>query len=258
MMQSSLWLRITSTIVVAPLVVLLVWAGGLWLLVGLAGFYLLGAHEWSRICDEGGSIPVSWLNFFGGLPILYLGYSGHLSLLWPVLALLLAVNLVVPPFIGLSGGTVGMDLFGQVYIALPLAFLELLRAHGVLPAVLALLLVWSSDIGAFFVGTALGRHPLVPRLSPKKSWEGLVGGILTAGLVGFFLAPPWLHFSPLLGLGVGLVAGVLSSVGDLGESAIKRWANAKDSGTFMPGHGGLLDRIDSLLFALPALYYLLR
>jgi phosphatidate cytidylyltransferase len=257
-MPGVLWLRIASTIVVAPLVVLLVWAGGPWLVLGLSGFYLLGAHEWSRICEEGGSIPVSWLNFFGGLPILYLGYSGQLGLLFPVLAALLAVNLVIPPFIGLSGGTVGMDLFGQIYIALPLAFLELLRAHGFMPALLALLLVWGSDIGAYFVGSAFGRHPLSPRLSPKKSWEGLIGGILTAGLIGLLLIPPWQDRSALFGLAVGLAAGVLSSVGDLGESAIKRWANAKDSGRFMPGHGGLLDRIDSLLFALPALYYLLR
>ncbi len=257
-MQGALLLRVASTIIVAPLVVLLVWAGGPWLLVGLTGFYLLGAHEWSRICEEGGSIPVSWLNFFGGLPILYLGFTGHLSLLWPVLATLLAVNLVIPPFIGLSGGTVGMDLFGQVYIALPLAFLELLRAHGFIPALLTLLLVWGSDIGAFFVGSAIGRHPLSPRLSPKKSWEGLIAGIISAGLIGGALIPLWLHRDPLFGIVVGLAAGVLSSVGDLGESAIKRWANAKDSGRFMPGHGGLLDRIDSLLFALPALYYLLR
>ncbi len=257
-MRGALWIRVVSTIVVAPIVVLMVWAGGLWLLVGLTGFYVLGAHEWSRICQEGGSIPVSWLNFFGGLPILYLGFSGHLTLLWPVLATLLAVNLVIPPFIGLSGGTVGMDLFGQVYIALPLAFLELLRAHGFLPAAVTLFLVWGSDIGAYFIGSAVGRHPLSPRLSPKKSWEGLIGGILFAGVIGFLLIPPWLHRDPLFGLGVGLAAGLLSSIGDLGESAIKRWANAKDSGRFMPGHGGLLDRIDSLLFALPALYYLLR
>ncbi len=257
-MRGALWIRVVSTIVVAPIVVLMVWAGGLWLLVGLTGFYVLGAHEWSRICQEGGSIPVSWLNFFGGLPILYLGFSGHLTLLWPVLATLLAVNLVIPPFIGLSGGTVGMDLFGQVYIALPLAFLELLRAHGFLPAAVTLFLVWGSDIGAYFIGSAVGRHPLSPRLSPKKSWEGLIGGILFAGVIGFLLIPPWLHRDPLFGLGVGLAAGLLSSIGDLGESAIKRWANAKDSGRFMPGHGGLLDRIYSLLFALPALYYLLR
>ena len=257
-MGRTLWVRTVSTLVMAPLVLLVVWLGEPWLTLGMAGFYLLGAHEWSRICDDGGSTPVSWLNFLGGLPILYIGMTGHLSLLWPVLAALLAVNLVIPPFIGLSGGTVGMDLFGQIYIALPLAYLELLRAHGFLPAAVALLLVWGSDIGAYFVGSAAGRHPLVPRLSPKKSWEGLIGGILFAGLLGLTLVPLWLHRPDWFGLSVGLIAGVLASVGDLGESAIKRWANAKDSGFFLPGHGGLLDRVDSLLFTLPALYYLLR
>lgn len=254
----SFWLRTASVLIVVPLLLLVVHIGGAVLLAALVGFYLLGAHEWSSICQAGGSIPVSWLNFFGGLPILLVAYTGHLDWLFPVMAVLLAVNLIVPPFIGLSGGTVGMDLFGQVYIALPIAYLILLRQHGFPPSVLALGLIWASDIAAYFAGSLWGRHKLSPRLSPQKSWEGLIAGMAAAALAGA-LAVPWaLHRSIGFGILVGTVAGVLSVFGDLGESAIKRWAQTKDSGSFMPGHGGLLDRIDSLLFALPALYYLLR
>jgi phosphatidate cytidylyltransferase len=258
MKRSVLVLRTASTIVAMPLVLALVYLGGYYLLVGLVGFYLLGAHEWSRICEEGGSIPVSWLNFFGGLPILWVAFTGHMWLMWPTMALLLAVNLIVPPLIGLSGGTVGMDLFGQVYISLPLAYLFLLRAHGFGPAATGLLLVWATDIGAYLVGARFGRHKLLPRLSPGKSWEGTIGGISLAVIAGLVLSPLLLGRSLWFGVLVGVITGLLAVLGDLGESAIKRWANTKDSGNFMPGHGGLLDRIDSLLFALPLLYYLLR
>ncbi|MDA8344072.1 MAG: phosphatidate cytidylyltransferase [Thermaerobacter sp.] len=258
MKRSVLLMRTASMVIAMPLVLALVYLGGYYLLVGLVGFYLLGAHEWSRMCAEGGSIPVSWLNFFGGLPILWVAFTGHMWLMWPAMALLLAVNLIVPPLIGLSGGTVGMDLFGQVYIALPLAYLFLLRAHGFVPTAAALILVWATDIGAYLVGSQFGRHKLSPRLSPGKSWEGTGGGILLAIIAGATLLPSLLGRSVGFGILVGLVTGLLAVLGDLGESAIKRWANTKDSGNFMPGHGGLLDRIDSLLFALPLLYYLLR
>lgn len=256
--MTSIWARTVSVLIAVPILLFLVHAGGLVLLAALVGFYLLGAHEWSHICQAGGSTPVSWLNFFGGLPILVVAYSGHLEWLFPVMALLLSVNLIIPPFIGLSGGTVGMDLFGQVYIALPLAYLLLLRQAGFLPILTALVLVWASDIAAYFAGSLFGRHKLSPRLSPKKSWEGLIAGFIVASVLGAILIPDLLHRSFDFGLAVGAATGVLSVFGDLGESAIKRWAQTKDSGSFMPGHGGLLDRIDSLLFALPALYYLLR
>lgn len=257
-MNSRLGLRAVSTIIVMPVVLAILYFGGYWLLLGLAGFYLLAAHEWSHICHEGGSIPVSWLNFLGGLPILYFGTTGQIDLIVPALAALVGVNLVVPPLIGLSGGTVGMDLFGQVYIALPLFYLELLRGHSFGAAALAMLLVWGSDIGAYLVGSAIGRHKLSPRLSPSKSWEGVAGGVAAGVLVGALLSMPLAARSPAYGATVGLLASILALLGDLGESAVKRWANAKDSGQFMPGHGGLLDRMDSLLLALPALYYLLR
>jgi len=258
MMSRALRLRTISTIVMMPIVLIAVYVGGWWLASGLSLFYVFSANEWSRICEEGGSTPVSWLNLFGGLPIIYIGFSGHLALLWPTLALLFAVNLVIPPFIGLSGGTVGMDLFGQIYMSLPLSFLLRLRAFGFTPAALALILVWASDIGAYLVGSAIGRHKLSARLSPGKSWEGLAGGLAFAIITGGVALPIFLHRTVLEGVLIGAAASVLAACGDLGESAIKRWANAKDSGNFMPGHGGFLDRVDSLLFALPALYYLLR
>jgi phosphatidate cytidylyltransferase len=128
----------------------------------------------------------------------------------------------------------------------------------------AVLLVKSSDIGAYAVGMTLGRHKLIPWLSPGKTREGLAGGIATAALVGAGLAaatpsgesiaaiPIW------LGAVAGAVAAVTGQIGDLAESLLKRDAGVKDSGRMLPGMGGILDVVDSLLFAGPALYWLFR
>lgn len=127
---------------------------------------------------------------------------------------------------------------------------------GALRLLFAFVLVWAADVGAYFAGHAVGRHKLAPQVSPGKTWEGVLGGLaLSLAIAG--VAGVWLFrlqgaaWAPFLLLCVAVV--LLSIVGDLGESLLKRQAGAKDSGTLLPGHGGLLDRIDSLLAALPAL-----
>lgn len=149
--------------------------------------------------------------------------------------------------------------FGWLYVPLLLGHLALLRA---LPAgrewvFLVLLLVMASDTAAYFTGVSLGRRKLYPAISPNKSVEGAVGG-LAGSVAGAFLARFW--FFPALTavdcLCLGLGLGVLAQLGDLFESMLKRSFGVKDSGTLIPGHGGILDRLDSLLFAFaPAYYY---
>lgn len=127
---------------------------------------------------------------------------------------------------------------------------------GALRLMFALFLVWAADVGAYFAGRAFGAHKLAPRVSPGKTWEGVLGGVALA-LVIAGIAGHWVfhldgaRWAPFLLLSVVVV--LFSIVGDLGESLLKREAGAKDSGTLLPGHGGLLDRIDSLLAALPAM-----
>ncbi|MCL2817326.1 MAG: phosphatidate cytidylyltransferase [Clostridiales bacterium] len=133
---------------------------------------------------------------------------------------------------------------------------------GVWFALLAFIIVWSTDVGAYLIGSAFGRHKLAPALSPKKSWEGAVGGVVLCLLAAFIYAVfikntyPRMGFEVLMILAflVAPIASVLGQAGDLTESALKRWAGVKDSGSLIPGHGGVLDRFDSLMFVAPFLY----
>jgi phosphatidate cytidylyltransferase len=120
-----------------------------------------------------------------------------------------------------------------------------------------LALVWAADTGAFFAGRWLGRVPLAPRVSPKKTWEGVLGGVITSGLVAWAAAIWLFRVEVLPFVTTCLAVAALSVVGDLAESMLKRSAGLKDSGSMFPGHGGMLDRIDSVTAAAPALVFAL-
>lgn len=156
-----------------------------------------------------------------------------------------------------------LSLMTQIYIGLPLAAMTMMGCYVGLHLILAIfLMIWINDTGAFVVGSLLGRHRLFERISPKKSWEGFFGGL------GFNLIAGWLfaigggHFwdvkwNVITWLIFGAVVTIFSTWGDLVESMIKRSLNIKDSGNFIPGHGGILDRIDSLLLVMPAAFIFL-
>lgn len=127
---------------------------------------------------------------------------------------------------------------------------------GALAVLQILLTTWSGDTAAYFVGRAFGRRKLAPAISPNKTWEGAIANLVACVLVAFLISSA-IGEAPALGLGIGLIVGVFGQVGDLTESALKRRAGVKDSGNLMPGHGGLLDRIDSLLFTGVPIYLLL-
>ena len=149
-------------------------------------------------------------------------------------------------------------LFGPLYIGLTLSTLVSTRAlpSGEWLIVFIALVTWASDIGAYYAGTLWGRHPLAPSISPKKSIEGLAGGLALALAVAL-LTQVWLvpQLTMLHALVLGLLMTGTGLVGDLCESAIKRAVGVKDSGGILPGHGGMLDRLDSLLFTAPTFYY---
>ena len=121
-----------------------------------------------------------------------------------------------------------------------------------------LMVNWVGDTGAFYVGRKFGRHKLAPSISPGKSWEGAAASVVTGVAFGMIYLPLTIRGTSLLAAGLlALAANAAGQVGDLAESALKRGAGVKDSGNLLPGHGGLLDRVDSTMFALPVLYSLL-
>ncbi len=156
---------------------------------------------------------------------------------------------------------VSVLFFGIVYIALLSSFLLLLRAlpSGSSLILFLLLVTWAGDIGAYLTGRALGSHLLCPRVSPGKTVEGSCGGMVFSLAVALACQMTFLkHISVPHCLVMAIGINILNQLGDLSESVIKRACSVKDSGTILPGHGGLLDRIDSLLFAAPFLYYYIR
>ncbi len=151
----------------------------------------------------------------------------------------------------------GMSSSGLILVAFPLSFAIRLHGSGTQgpPLLLfAMVIIWVGDTAAYFVGRAVGKHPLAPHLSPKKTWEGTVASFLGSLIVALVFARFMTVALPHL-LAMAAVGNVAGQVGDLLESAYKRSAGIKDSGSLLPGHGGVLDRIDALILAIPVVWY---
>jgi phosphatidate cytidylyltransferase len=218
--------------------------------------WLLGAGEWARLAGLGKLGRVVYgasfgLFFAGILGLGSIGSAGWL-LLWLAVAswaVAFAWVLRFPPPLP------RWIVLGAGLIVLSAAWTAFFLLHGAGPdgpslVLTGLLIVWSADVGAFFAGRTLGRTPLAPRVSPKKTWEGVVGGVLLAAIVGS-LAAAYLNLSYALLMPLAAGAALVSVVGDLSISMLKRWAGKKDSGMLLPGHGGILDRFDGVTAALP-------
>ena len=203
----------------------------------------------------GGAALLLWTAFreyvFPPHPGLIVALAGLLAfvLLASVAPLFAKVDL--PTALGGASGTV----FGVLSIALPATVMCFLRLVSPRAVLLLFLLVWGCDSFAYYVGKNLGKRKLAPRVSPNKTWEGTIGGLVGGTLIGAAAGTWWVF--PELGPARGALAGALATsagqLGDLVESMWKRGAGVKDSGTFLPGHGGFYDRIDSLLYAAPVL-----
>jgi phosphatidate cytidylyltransferase len=169
--------------------------------------------------------------------------------------LISAVIVTFEPPVDSALQRMAISALGLLYCAVLLGFMILLRREAVL---VLLALVWIGDAAAYYGGKALGRHLLAPAISPKKTIEGAVAGLVASGVAGTLLGIWIMREPPLPFLAVSLAAAGAGQVGDLAESAIKRSAGVKDSSAILPGHGGMLDRLDSLLFAAPVFYLLLN
>jgi phosphatidate cytidylyltransferase len=273
-----------------PLVFGALWAGG-WVLTALIGLItILGAREFYALARLRGAEPFDLLGSAaaGGL-VLLAGADPDFDrfaarAVWVVLglgAVTLAAGLRARWPGGSPLGAFSSTLGGVVYVGLPLAFVPLLRALGegipvrVAPGpagaffvpmafvLLPLLTTWAGDTAAYFVGHAVGRTKLAPSVSPGKTVEGSLGGLAGAVAAAALVASLWLAELPVRGVpvmaaaGIGLAVAVVAQLGDLVESALKREAGVKDSGQLLPGHGGILDRLDALLGAFPLTWLLL-
>jgi len=286
--------RVLTAIVLIPLVLLLVLRAPLAVLALVAGAVaLLAVREFLALARAYGIQPLDVCTYiFVGLFFLLMAFGpGGPRPLLNTGVFLYAVGsaAALAPFLFLSLAMRRSDLRGAFpaalasffafgYIALPLALLVQLREQwaGAILILYLLLSVWAGDILAYFVGKAIGRHLMSPRISPKKTWEGAAGSMLAGLGVGLLL---WNYALPLSGLLLNAhlierrdgyfalqkpplwpilllsaAINLAAQLGDLVESLIKRGANVKDSGAMLPGHGGMLDRIDALLFATPVLW----
>jgi phosphatidate cytidylyltransferase len=255
--------RVITALLLAPLAIaLLLLAPTPWLLLLFAVALLLGLWEWTRLVglrSSGARGAVLALNLAA---LAALGWFG-----WPALFqavalagvgwwLLVCLWLLQPGFGSGQGGLPLKLLAGSLMMLPTWCAVALLHVDGPLGprwTLFGLLLVWAADTFAYFAGSRIGGPKLAPRISPGKTWAGFFGGLVGALLICVPAAPllglAWSQLPALLGL--ALVVALASVVGDLFESLIKRQAGAKDSGTLIPGHGGVMDRIDSVVAALP-------
>ncbi len=253
--MNALAQRTLSLVVALPVIIVADLVGPWALFVVILGFYVMGASEIHALVRGLDARP-QWLISILGAAFLVIGVEGGVSIFLPATMVLL---LVAAALILITGETTGAALgfFLTLWLAWPLGLVLALRLDGVGISLGTFAMIWSGDIVAYLVGSAFGRLRMVPRVSPAKTWEGSVAGLLASVGAGGLVAH-WFAIPLFAGMALGLVTGILAQMGDLFESSLKRRANLKDSGAFLPGHGDMLDRIDSLLFGVVAVFYFLQ
>lgn len=260
--------RLIVSIVLIPIITIIVLVGGWAMAAVLAGVFSIAAWEYWRIFRQGGYQP-SLAVLITGVSALVIARHFHEFNNSDIVLAVCVLLAMAAQVIGYEKGdraaalNFNITLGGILYIGWLGSYLMSVRdlPNGQWWLLLVLPACWLADGFAYFVGRKFGRHKMSPRVSPKKTWEGYIGGILFGALGTMLLALLWHILAPevtaLKGLVLGLVIAVASPLGDLGESMLKREFGVKDSGNVLPGHGGILDRIDSWLWAAVLSYYLI-
>ncbi|MBB6142726.1 phosphatidate cytidylyltransferase [Silvibacterium bohemicum] len=266
--------RVVTAAVLIPLVLLLIFKGPFWLITPVVGLVAgLALWEYLALADAQGAKTPRIATLIGvGLVFLCVFYRPELlaQLLGAVALVLLIVCAFRSPIERVLTDA-AFSLFGVLYVGLTLATIPLISAQENGPSLLLFLffVVWAGDIAALYVGRSLGKRKLAPAISPGKTWEGSIASVVGSVIVGVLLVllagalarrnVETLFYPGSMGrwIFLAVLLNVAAQVGDLVESAIKRGAGVKDSGAMLPGHGGILDRIDALLLAAPVLWYAL-
>ncbi len=253
---TNLQLRVMSAIVMVAAAIAVTWAGGIWFRLFAAAIALASLHEWLRITGmRAGAMPgvAVVATVIACVALTLAGIAPQ----WPV-ALAAAAALALGLVAARGGSHAPAIVAGAVlHCALPAAALAGLRSDttaGLYAILFLYAVVWSTDIMAYFTGRAIGGPKLAPSISPGKTWSGAVGGTLAGVAAGAAFAWALGARSAVLAAALALLLSVAGQIGDLYESALKRRFGVKDSGHSIPGHGGVLDRVDALVFAAVVLY----
>lgn len=266
--------RWLTAAIAMPVVLVFAWFGGWLAFVALGLVVLLGTVELHNMLLHVGYRPLVWISF--ALSILFLIAAMFPSYRLSIIEISLGVSLLVSfswLFFRkrLDGAMIdwALTMAISLYLGWPTSFMLLLRGYtpatfqgsgavtlptGAWWLLVVLLGVWGFDAAAFFSGRYFGRHKLAPEISPGKTWEGVAGGLVLSIIAALVLTVVPLHVPWYFAILLGVLIGMAATLGDLAESLIKRQTHVKDSGQIMPGHGGMLDRIDSLLFAVIVVY----
>jgi phosphatidate cytidylyltransferase len=275
---SELSRRLLFAVIAAPAGIAIIYLGGPVLATLLAIIAALGAWEFCRIARASGAQPFDALAIVASAAVPLIVYGVHLRLLAPTWTHMVVAALAVLAATIFWRGTTGRPLLSAaatilcvMYVGL-IAYVFELRFNdyvvdargGTALVMLPILLTWATDIGAYAFGRMFGSHKLIPSVSPGKTIEGAVGGLVMSMLLGYLYIDYVLHpfaqlaLRPVAALLFAAAISVVAQTGDLVESLLKREAGVKDSSTIIPGHGGVLDRFDSLLFVLPVSVLLLH
>ncbi len=270
--------RIWTALIGALVTVAMLWLGSWWLVAGVAVLALVAQSELYALAMQGGiRVHRRWGLLIGLLVVLQAVVPFAEAWLFVGVALYVAYLPFARPDERFPA-VIGITLAGALYPTALLTCVLRLRlelggwgmatepfsqSHAFWLTFLVFFAVWASDTFAYYSGRRFGKHPLAPIVSPKKTWEGAIGGAVGAVLVGvvfgLFVFPRFGLDVPLIHIAVvSLIGGIVSPLGDLAESRIKRAVGAKDSGRVLPGHGGILDRFDAILVAAPLCYVYLR
>ena len=259
---SNLGSRVLVSVIGLPVALGIVYLGGWWLFTMAAIVAVLALHEYTLVIRS--LRPLVLAAYAGAILALLGARLGGLD--WTIAGFLATLPLAfVLHWVATTrqSATVAIasTVLGSAWVGLGLAHFMLIRGvptHGQLAGFTVLLAVWAGDIAAFFAGRLMGRHKLAPSLSPGKTWEGFVAGTAATMFVTFVALYKQDYLTISESIVLGAVIAVAAPLGDLFESGIKRDMQVKDSGRLLGGHGGMLDRLDAILFAAVASYYLLR
>lgn len=251
------------------MLLLATWFGGVWFLTVMSIIVVIASTELWTFGKHLGLDASKTRMVLGALMVVFVTYfTRDISLVGLVFTAFLFVSLagvLVWKESKQQTVTVGLELLSVVYIGLGMSYMILLRSipgsEGIYYTFLTFVITWACDTSAYFIGIRYGKHKLCPRFSPKKSREGAIGGIIGAALGGFLVNTvvrmgfSITSLSSIHALILGTLGAIVGEFGDLFESMLKRDAKVKDSGNIIPGHGGMLDRFDSLLFVAPVVYF---